>query len=32
VWVSAGHGSGAGVAQPDSPVEYTGKEISIAAP
>jgi alpha-D-xyloside xylohydrolase len=32
VWVSAGHGTGAGVAQPDTSVEYTGKEISIAAP
>ena len=32
IWVSAGHGSSAGVAQPDSSVEYTGKEISIAAP
>ena len=32
IWVSAGHGSGAGVAQPDKTVEYTGKEISIASP
>jgi alpha-D-xyloside xylohydrolase len=32
VWVSAGHGSGAAVSQPDKVVEYTGKEVSIQAP
>ena len=32
IWVSAGHGSGGGATQPDETVEYTGKEISIAAP
>jgi len=31
-WVSAGHGSGAAVSQPDKVVEYTGKEVSIQAP
>ena len=31
-WVSAGHGSGAAVSQPDKAVEYTGKEVSIQAP
>ena len=32
IWVSAGHGSGGDATQPDETVEYTGKEISIAAP
>ena len=32
VWVSPGHGSGAGEAQPDTTVDYMGNEISIAAP
>jgi alpha-D-xyloside xylohydrolase len=32
IWVSAGHGSSGGATQPDETVEYTGKEISIAAP
>ena len=31
-WVSAGHGSGPAVAQPDKRIEYTGKEISVKAP
>jgi alpha-D-xyloside xylohydrolase len=31
-WVSAGHGSGAAVSQPDKVVEYTGKQVSIQAP
>ena len=31
-WVSAGHGSGAVVAQSDKVVEYTGKELSVQAP
>ena len=31
-WVSAGHGSGPAVAQPDKTIEYTGKEISVKAP
>ncbi len=31
-WVSAGHGSGPAIAQPDKTVEYTGKEISVKAP
>jgi alpha-D-xyloside xylohydrolase len=31
-WVSAGHGSGPAVAQPDKTVEYTGKEVSVQAP
>ena len=32
IWVSAGHGSGPAVAQPDKTVEYTGKEVSVQAP
>ena len=29
VWVSAGHGAAASVANPDKTVEYTGKAISV---
>jgi alpha-D-xyloside xylohydrolase len=31
-WVSAGHGSGTAIAQPDKTVQYMGKEISVMAP
>ena len=32
IWASAGHGSGAAVAQAEKTVEYAGKEVSVQAP